>query len=379
MRFLVDDVIFQYTPSGGVARFWRSTLEFLKAHPLVSGIDVVSRTGMIDKFANVTFPFAKMNSNWANHDRSNLDLLTASGNYSAFISTHYTLSTKSPNITVVHDLIPEVLGFDRVDTGWLQRKLALLSSDVILSVSQNTSKDFQLYYPSATGRVSQLKLEVDERIFSPAGTDRVGKVLARKGIESSNYVIMVGLEESYKNTAKVLKLFQDHDFGFDLVVIKHDAAQTREIPGKSKIFLTSCDDNDLAVLYSGAAAALYPSDYEGFGFVAREAIRSGTRLVAQNKSSIPESSEGQAIELLEVSAKGLALALTKLTASPKPQLHVPFGSFERVYIENAEVFVSAAERLDAGVGRFGTWSQGEGRDAIREAIGAEARLHALPV
>jgi glycosyltransferase involved in cell wall biosynthesis len=48
------------------------------------------------------------------------------------------------------------------------------------------------------------------------------------------------------------------------------------------------EDADLAALYSGAIAFLYPSFYEGFGLPPLEAMQCGTPVITSNASSLPE-------------------------------------------------------------------------------------------
>src|SRR5207247_1567095 len=47
-------------------------------------------------------------------------------------------------------------------------------------------------------------------------------------------------------------------------------------------------DDDLAGLYSGARAFVFPSLYEGFGFPVLEAMACGTPVVCANTASLPE-------------------------------------------------------------------------------------------
>lgn len=47
-------------------------------------------------------------------------------------------------------------------------------------------------------------------------------------------------------------------------------------------------DADLAPLYSGARALVYPSIYEGFGLPPLEAMQCGTPVITSNRSSLPE-------------------------------------------------------------------------------------------
>jgi glycosyltransferase involved in cell wall biosynthesis len=58
---------------------------------------------------------------------------------------------------------------------------------------------------------------------------------------------------------------------------------------RGRIVLTGyVDDADLAPLYRGATAFVYPSLYEGFGLSQLEAMQCGTPVIASNTSSMPE-------------------------------------------------------------------------------------------
>src|SRR5690606_10449398 len=48
------------------------------------------------------------------------------------------------------------------------------------------------------------------------------------------------------------------------------------------------DDADVAALYSGALALVFPSLHEGFGFPVLEAMRCGTPVITSATSSLPE-------------------------------------------------------------------------------------------
>ena len=48
------------------------------------------------------------------------------------------------------------------------------------------------------------------------------------------------------------------------------------------------DDADVAALYSGALALVFPTLHEGFGFPVLDAMRCGTPVITSNTSSLPE-------------------------------------------------------------------------------------------
>jgi glycosyltransferase involved in cell wall biosynthesis len=58
---------------------------------------------------------------------------------------------------------------------------------------------------------------------------------------------------------------------------------------KARVVVTGfVQDEDLAAIYSGATAFLFPSFAEGFGIPPLEAMQCGTPVIASNTTSIPE-------------------------------------------------------------------------------------------
>jgi glycosyltransferase involved in cell wall biosynthesis len=80
-----------------------------------------------------------------------------------------------------------------------------------------------------------------------------------------------------------------------------------------RIILTGfVPDEDLAPLYSGALAFVYPSLYEGFGLPPLEAMQCGTPVITSNNSSLPEVVGDAGIMVDPVDADALCQAMLNL-------------------------------------------------------------------
>lgn len=122
-----------------------------------------------------------------------------------------------------------------------------------------------------------------------------------KGNHPKLRLIMVGKEFELKDRLE--------DLGWYSVLNKEsDYAKDVIIPG----FVAEAD---LAYLYQQAAAFVFPSRYEGFGFPVLEAMAAGCPVIAYDNSSIPEVAGGAAI--LVKDGDSLVPATEKLLKSSK--------------------------------------------------------------
>jgi glycosyltransferase involved in cell wall biosynthesis len=73
-------------------------------------------------------------------------------------------------------------------------------------------------------------------------------------------------------------------------------------------------DEDVAALYSGALALIFPSLYEGFGFPVLEAMRCGTPVLCANTSSLPELAGDAALLVDPLDVQSIAAGMARLIA-----------------------------------------------------------------
>lgn len=124
--------------------------------------------------------------------------------------------------------------------------------------------------------------------------------ITRKYIDADNYLFFLGNTDPKKNTPRVLKAYSDYlkqstqklplliaDLKGDVIDQILEEENIREI--KSYIHAPGYIANtDLAALYCGAFAFLYPSLRESFGIPMLEAMACGTPIIAGNTSAMPE-------------------------------------------------------------------------------------------
>lgn len=124
--------------------------------------------------------------------------------------------------------------------------------------------------------------------------------IIRKYIDADNYLFFLGNTDPKKNTPRVLKAYSTYlkrsmqKLPLLIADLKEEAID--QILEKEKIieiksylrFPGYIANTDLAALYNGAFAFLYPSLRESFGIPMLEAMACGTPVIAGNTSAMPE-------------------------------------------------------------------------------------------
>lgn len=174
---------------------------------------------------------------------------------------------------------------------------ALRRSAALATVSQASGDAIVRAYPAAADRV-RVTLPGVSGEFRPVAPDP--EVMARLGlVPGQRYVLTVGQYAPYKNHEGALRAFaaafgQRSDIDLVFVQRLHASpsslarlAEEQGVTGRVRV-LGRVDDEDLSMLYTGAAALLHPSFCEGFGLPLAEAMACGCPVVTSNVSAMPE-------------------------------------------------------------------------------------------
>ncbi len=143
-------------------------------------------------------------------------------------------------------------------------------------------------------QVFVVPLAADRRLFHPChDPEALGRVRARYGIGDVPYIFSLGGIDARKNMHQAVRAFarlvRQQRLGDLKFVIGASPALAEADDLRGRIVHAGFIENaDLAPLYSGAVAFLYPSRYEGFGLPPLEAMQCGTPVVTADSSSLPE-------------------------------------------------------------------------------------------
>src|ERR1700733_1860169 len=184
---------------------------------------------------------------------------------------------------------------------WFERKFALWYGALlprlvhkvraIITVSHFSKERIVQLTGVDPTRVHVISNGVETR-FQPADPEVVQKTKTKFGL-SAPYILSVGSLEPRKNLQMLLKAWKSGSFdGATLAVVGASGHLFPKLkfdsPPAGVRLLGSIEDEELPLLYSGAAGFVYPSLYEGFGLPPLEAMACGCPVACSVAASLPE-------------------------------------------------------------------------------------------
>ncbi|MCB9438313.1 MAG: glycosyltransferase family 4 protein [Anaerolineales bacterium] len=190
---------------------------------------------------------------------------------------------------------------------------------LVLADSQATQADLVKHYQIPAEKIRVVYPGVDDSLRPVTDPQQLAHVRAKYGL-NERYLFFLGTLQPRKNIERLVKAYarwwlRSNTTDVQLVLSGnagwlYQEAWTANIEG---VHLTGyVADEDVAALYSGAIALVFPSLYEGFGFPVLEAMRCGTPVICSNTSSLPELVGDAALLVDPTSTDDIATAIGRL-------------------------------------------------------------------
>jgi glycosyltransferase involved in cell wall biosynthesis len=238
------------------------------------------------------------------------------------------LSLDVPRVTTVHDMsffaIPDDFSWADASRRRLLVARSLGASRHVVAVSDFTRREILALFPEAAGRVTAVPHGADDDI--PVAIDRES---ARRALSIDGpYVVSVGSILNRRRLPTLLRamgLLRRRHPGIVLEVV----GENRTHPRADFTALVSSQDLEahvrlsgfvsdarLAQRYAAADAAVYLSEYEGFGLPVAEAMARGVPVVTSDRPATGEIFAGAALLADPSDAFAVADALHRVLAEP---------------------------------------------------------------
>ncbi len=203
-----------------------------------------------------------------------------------------------PVVFTIHDLTlllhPDWHPKERVLYFRMFFKKRLRISSAVITVSNFTKSEFTKTVGFPDDRVFAIHLGCDRSVFYPRTLRSVAKLKTKYDLPDT-YYLFVGTGDPRKNFLLVQKVLPY--MRYPLVVVGWSGWLPYGMMDKKTLFLGYVSDDELACIYSGARALIFPSLYEGFGLPVLEAMSCGCPVIVSRQASLPEVAGNAALYL----------------------------------------------------------------------------------
>lgn len=249
------------------------------------------------------------------------------------------LALRCPLVVTIHDMIwrrPERFAQPGARTSArslmaqyyrLLPSLAARRAAAVITVSHAAKADIVAELGLSPARVT-VTHEAAKPSFRPPASDAAAEGARTRFHLAPGYLLAMGSADPRKNLEALLRAYAalpaalraEHQLA---IVWTHRyltgrlaaVAQSLGI-AERLVALDQVSDVELAALYAGAAAFVFPSRYEGFGLPPLEAMACGAPVVAADTSSLPEIVGDAALLVPSDDDDALATALARVLREP---------------------------------------------------------------
>lgn len=230
----------------------------------------------------------------------------------AAVKTH-----KRPFVCTIHDIIPLVqpsrFFLERLYFRFYMR--FALKAERIITVSTNTKNDILHYYdvdeskilvvyPGIEGKFKPNKNKHDNLDFTIL---YVGGLTKRKGVYETIEAFSLLTKKHPQIKLRIVGGGEEYEY-VKAVIEKNDLSEKVRITG-------FVNENTLIAEYQNADLLVYPSKYEGFGFIPLEAMSCGLPVITSNTTSLPEVVGNAAILVDPFNIRDITRAIEKIVLS----------------------------------------------------------------
>jgi alpha-1,3-rhamnosyl/mannosyltransferase len=229
-----------------------------------------------------------------------------------------------PSVMMLHDLSPWKDPLWQPSAERIRRRTPILLrlglATMVVTPTQAIRKEAIERFHLDPDRVAAVPLAASP-LFHPV-----------EGAPDRPYFLFVGTLEPRKNIGCIVEAWRSvrQRRDVDLVIVgrrREDFPPVAPEPGLR--MLNAVAEDALPPLYSGAAACLYPSFYEGFGLPVLEAMQCGAMVIASRDAAITEVAAGAALQLEAADSTAWAAAMEAVLNRPETTLEWRTKALER--------------------------------------------------
>lgn len=234
-----------------------------------------------------------------------------------------------PTVLTVHDLLFRTFPRYHKAQNYIYLNLAMplycQRADAIIAVSEHTKQDLVRSYHVDPDRVTVI-YEAAAAHLRPMSREEIKAARARYSLPE-RYLMTLCAVEPRKNHAGFLRAFERltaEDPGLYWLIggskgwlYEGFFAALERSPARERVILPGhIPDADLAAVYGGALAFVFPSFGEGFGLGPLEAMACGTPVLSSDATSLPEVGGGAARYFDPHDTEGMVEATRAVVGDP---------------------------------------------------------------